>query len=611
MNEFLKTGLFAAAAVVLLLASALTRPGGVEHKFFSDEGQAFFPEFTDPLQAAALEVIQFDEDSKAAVPFKVARDDKGIWTIPSHSGYPADARTRMARAANMVIGLSKDRVISDNPEDHARYGVVDPLDPSTKTEGRGVRVTLKDKTDTAIAELIVGKEVEGKMDVHYVRVPDKKRVYATKLRMDLSTKFEDWIERDLLKASSWDLSRLVFDNYTVDETRGVLVKGEKFALFKDDQQKWKLEGIGDGEETNEDKAREVADGLTQLKIVGVRKKPSFVTADLRAATGIDRVLIQRELGDRGYFFLPDGTLVSNEGDLFAETKKGIRYTLKFGEIVYGTGKAVTSGEGEGSKPEPKEGETGPPKVEGNHRYLMITAVFDESLLKKPEGPRIADDEMAKRKDARAEIERIVKAIDDWKKAHDGKLPEALTLLTEGDSPPLKELKKDPWENDYGYALDGDKFTVTSFGADKKAGGEGANADLVNDRLGAEDEFVRAASDWKAYDQKVEDGRKTADELTRRFGPWYFVIDAASFAKLKPKRKDLVKEKPAPEGGENKAGENKAGGGDAGQNESSGNETGGGAPAAKEPSGASPASAGQGGKPAEGGGAGAGDAKKGG
>lgn len=545
MSEFLKTGLFAAAAVVLVLLSAVTSHGSVGHQFFSDEGDALFPSFTDPEQAVALEVVEFDAASQTAVPFKVARDSKGIWTIPSHSDYPADAKSRMAKAANMLLGLHKDKIVSDDPEQFAQYGVIDPLDSGTKVEGRGTHITLKDKTDTALADLIVGKEVEGKPDMRYVRVPDKKRVYAIKLTMDLSTKFEDWIERDLLKTSSWDLQKVVFDNYSVDEERGVLVPGDKFSLTKDDKQAWVLSGIGTSEETNADKAREVVDALTQLKIVGVRKKPPYVTADLRAASGLDRMRAREDLAGRGYFFLPDGKLVSNEGDLIADSKKGVVYTLKFGEIVYGTGAALTAGEGGDKKPQPKDGETGPQKAEGSHRYLMITAQFDDSLLQKPDKPRLSDEQLQKRKDARSEIEKLVKAVDDYKQAHDGKLPEALTLLTEGDKPPLKELKKDPWDNDYVLHVDGDKFTVSSLGEDKKPGGEGAATDLANDKFAVEDELAKAAADWKAYDQKVTDGRKEADSLTQRFGPWYYVIDAASFTKLKPQRKDLVKEK-APE-----------------------------------------------------------------
>lgn len=546
MNEYAKTGLFVAGAAVLVFLASVTGSHGVQHQLFLDEGELMFPQFTDPGQAVDLTVIEFDSANNDVKPFNVTRDAKGVWTIPSHSNYPADAKTRMAQAASMFIGTRKDRVISDSPEDYPKFGVVDPQDASAQTEGRGMRVTIKDSAGTALVDVILGKTVEGKTDTRYVRFPDKskKRVYAVKLPGELSKKFEDWIERDLLKTSSYDLEQIVFDNYSVDEDRGLIVKGDKFDIKKDAQQKWQLSGLGTSEETNEDKVREITDALTQLKIVGVRAKPAGITAALKTASGIDLMKIRAELSYRGYFVGPDGNIVSNEGELIAKSQKGVDYTLRFGEIVPGSGDAVSAGTGDDQPPAQKPGETGPPKIEGSHRYLMITAEFDESLLKKPEQPRFDDAELAKRKSARDEIEAIVKAVDDYKASHEGKLPDNLAQLTEGDKPALKELKKDPWGADYVLTIDGDKFTVSSLGADQKPGGENADADVANDKFAFEDGLEKTASDWKAYDQKVKDGRKEADQLTRRFGPWYYVIDAESYAKLKPARKDLAKEKAA-------------------------------------------------------------------
>jgi len=45
-----------------------------------------FPNFTDPNQATTLEVIEYDQQSGSARPFKVTFKD-GRWTIPSHNDY--------------------------------------------------------------------------------------------------------------------------------------------------------------------------------------------------------------------------------------------------------------------------------------------------------------------------------------------------------------------------------------------------------------------------------------------------------------------------------------------------------------------------------------------
>lgn len=547
MNEYGKTLSFVGGAALLTVLAMVMRPGAVSNEMFNDEGEAFFPGFTGPEQVAELEVWQFDEAKTQLKPFNVKRDARNVWTIPSHFGYPADATTRMSKSAAMLLGLRKDAVVSDSKDDHAAFGVVDPKDEGLDARGRGMRVTFKDRAGTALADLIVGKEVEGKFDMRYVRVPDKKRVYKVKLDSQLSTTFADWIETDLLKTSSWDIAKITFDNYSVDEAQGIVVKGDKLVVLKDDTSKWTLQGLGADEATNDDRLREVGDALGQIKIVGVRPKPEGLTAALRQASGFDRMALLQAMQAKGYFLLNDGTLVSNEGDLIFETRKGVRYTLRFGEIAYGDGEAVTSGKEEPKPKEPAEGEQGPQPLPGNNRYLMVTAEFDAAILKQPAGPRLNAAELEHRRTARQRIETIVAAIETWRSQHDGKLPETLAQLTEKPAEgqaPLPSLEQDPWGRDFALQPQGDTYAVVSFGKDGVEGGEGADADLRSDSLFKEDDLQRTADEWKEYDRKVEEGGKEAGRLARRFGPWYYVIDAELFNKLKPQRKDLVKPKEA-------------------------------------------------------------------
>ncbi len=564
MNEFAKTGVAVGAAIGLSLIALSLGPREVRLEAFDDQGQEFFPSFKDDVdkdgkvaktaadKVAELEVVEYREASASAYPFVVKRDDKGRWTIPSHDNYPADAKDRMGKAAAMLIGLTKQAVVGDVKGRHAEYGVVDPLDPSSDTAGRGKRVKMKDSAGNVLADLIVGKELDDKPGVYYVRVPDKKRVYRTKIEGGLSTKFADWIETDLLKASSWDISKVTFDNYTINEQaqslKQAIVPGETNVITKDAAGKWQVEGLdASKEEPNEEKLREVGDTLGQIKIVGVRSKPPGLNARLERATGVEADLLARHLMGLG-FFLGGDKMYSNEGDLLFETKKGIRYTLRFGELVGGEGEELTSG----IAAPPKEGDK-PKDVAAtkpaNNRYLMVTAEFVEELLKKPAGTRLPKEQLDKRTEARAQIEAIQRAVEAYRTKNEGKLPEALAKLTEkpaeGDAP-LAELKKDPWDNDYALQVQGEGYAIVSFADDKADGGEGLAADVRSDRLPLEDELRKAADEWTAYDKQVEDGRKEADKLTKRFGPWYYVIDQALFGKLKPKRADLVKAKaPAP------------------------------------------------------------------
>jgi hypothetical protein len=55
---------------------------------------------------------------------------------------------------------------------------------------------------------------------------------------------------------------------------------------------------------------------------------------------------------------------------------------------------------------------------------------------------------------------------------------------------------------------------------------------------------------KAWESKAKEGKKKADELSERFGAWYYVISAESFEKFKLTRDAVVgpKEEPKPADG---------------------------------------------------------------
>src|SRR5208337_2601473 len=172
MNELSKTLAFSAVALVLCGAAFLsTRDRSVRDEAFKDQGQPFFPDFKDPLACTDLEVVDYDPTTATASRFQVKFED-GKWVIPSHYGYPADARDRLSKTAAAVMLLTKDTVRSDRVEDQEEMGVVDPLDTKTSTlKGRGKRITLRDSAGQILADFIIGKEVKDKTGQCYVRVP--------------------------------------------------------------------------------------------------------------------------------------------------------------------------------------------------------------------------------------------------------------------------------------------------------------------------------------------------------------------------------------------------------------------------------------------------------
>ena len=119
-------------------------------------GKPLFEEF-EPLKVASLEIVKYDEETGKETPFEVARLD-GIWSIPSHDNYPADAKDQVTEAATSMMGLEVLSVASDNTADHKLYGVVDP-DPKTLKPGAvgvGTRVVMKDKDKKSLVAMVIG-----------------------------------------------------------------------------------------------------------------------------------------------------------------------------------------------------------------------------------------------------------------------------------------------------------------------------------------------------------------------------------------------------------------------------------------------------------------------
>ena len=447
MNTTNRTFTFVAVAAITALAALgaryANRPVSVDG--FSDVGQEFFADFKDPLKASALSVVKFDAETKEPLSFSVTQNDKGLWVIPSHRDYPAEAKERLARTAASLIGVRKIAMQSRSKDDWARYGVADPAEEGTtdlaakdseKETSRGTRVTLKDSSGNSLVDLIVGKPVEGREKHFYVRQPDKNPVFIAKLDADLSAKFSDWIEPDLLKLNQNDIVQLTVDKYSVDEAQGAILQGDTLKFSKDKTaNKWSLEGLDPAVESlKELPVTDLTRNLDQLKIVGVRPKPEGLSADLTVSEDVAqnplmRQILKADMQQRGFFIAPDQNqqvrLWGNEGEFVAGTSNGVRYTLYFGETARGTAKDIETGLNDPKPEEPKPedpaaaavaGETkadgadpatpealkpdetpeGPES--GPRRYLLVKVEYDETLLGPkptepvaPEKPAILND----------------------------------------------------------------------------------------------------------------------------------------------------------------------------------------------------------------------------
>jgi hypothetical protein len=361
-RETLKTLAAAGAAVALAIAAAWVEPEARRPEIFSDQGESLTPGFRDVNAVQAIEVIEFNPADAVARPLKVELR-KGRWVLSSHYDYPAQSGDRLAKTAASLFGLKKDIVVSERVEDHAQYGVIDPLDPKVASlQGRGKRVTLRQAGGSVAADLILGYPVKERPGYRYARQPGGKRVYAVKTDADPSARFEDWAEPSLLRLNPSQIRVLTVLSYSIDERMGGLSNVERTTLRKEGDT-WRVEGGG---RPKQPALQSLLNALASLKVAGVRPKPPELAAQLKSPGGLELSLTSMlSLRQRGFFLTPQGRILANEGELLVDAGNGVTYTLRFGEIVTG------QGEGEG-----KPAAVDPAKAAGESRFLWITAGYD-------------------------------------------------------------------------------------------------------------------------------------------------------------------------------------------------------------------------------------------
>jgi hypothetical protein len=338
MTEWAKTTACIAAAVLCVALAWFASPRQAGHVEAADRGQRFFPGFTDPNAATSLEIIAFDEHSLAARAFKVLNRG-GHWTIPSHDNYPADGATRLSSIAAAVIALQKDERVSESLADAERCGVLDPADETLATaSGRGTRVTVRGVNEKVLADIIIGKTVEARPEFRYVRLPDQKRIYVARVeRLDVSTAFHDWVERNLLQVDRSEIDQILIRNYSTDGSSGRIAEREMIVLRRRGRDEWTAAGLAPSEAIDSFTMNLIVTRLVDLSLVDVRPKPPGMVATL-AGTTPERRFSAADVADlaaRGFYFTADGQMVSNDGEVVVHTSSGIFYVLRFGEVASG------------------------------------------------------------------------------------------------------------------------------------------------------------------------------------------------------------------------------------------------------------------------------------
>ena len=530
-----RTIAFLAAGLGILAVGLAVQPRFKPVAVEPAEARLLYPELADPEKAASMEIVTFDDETATLRPFKVVQTG-GVWTLPSHDGYPADAKDQLAAACNELVDRPILDVVSTSPADHETYEVVEPDPEKLKvgTTGVGRLVEIRDASGNKLARLVVGKEAKrstagppSARTLRYVRKAGQDPVYLVELdAAKFTTKFDDWIEKDLLKLSPWDVRRLVLDDSTcalgLDEASGkpAVSRSRKSLIelaYDDKDAKWSLgsleafdaankprpEKLAADEELASDRLNDLRNALGDLKIIDVARKPAGLSGDLKAAEAFanDREAVM-SLAQRGFFPFASGEILSGNGETIVGMKDGVEYLLRFGN-----GTSVSGEPQDQAKPDAPGGETA--AAERTGRYLLVMARFNEALLEKP------------KLDPLPEVPAVPGG---------GEKQEAAKPGEAGQPAPDK-------------AAPGDAPGQLAAADEAEAKAQAA----LEERRRVERENRRKQD---AYDDAVKAGQKRVKELNARFADWYYVVSDEEYAKIHLRRADVIQKKVAdgkPEG----------------------------------------------------------------
>ena len=523
----LRTGLFLLGGLGMVLLGAAVQPRFKNVKVEPEEQRVLFPELSDAAKAASLEIVSYDDELSTLHPFKVMQSG-GVWVLPAHQNYPADAKEQLAAAATALVDLKMLDVVSRSPGDHETYGVIEPDPEKIKPgmTGVGQLVEIRDASGNKLARLIVGKEDKRRVGgdpsgrtLRFVRKAGQDPVYRVEVDTSkFTTNFGDWIEKDLLKLSPWDVQRLGLEDYAlvaVESNGRVGVQlDRKYRVdlaYDDKAAKWSLvrleafsadgepkeESLAEGEELAAGKLNDLRNALGDLKIVDVARKPSGLSSELKAEESFtsDREAVT-SMQQKGFLPLKTGEILSTDGETIVGMKDGVEYVLRFGAPTTVASESKPGDAKDAGTAEPGKNEAG----ETSGRYLLVMARFNETLLQKPsleplpDEPAVAEDATQKDADTPKDEQKA------GEEAPNEEKPDAAESLKKADE------------------------------------AEAAAQVALENRRRVERENRRKQDD---YDDKVKAAQKRVRELNGRFADWYYVVSDKEYAKIHLGRTSMV------------------------------------------------------------------------
>jgi hypothetical protein len=558
------TLIYLAVGFGLLIVGWIVQPRFQSASVTAETQTVLFEKLNDVAQAGSLEIVSYNEELAELSPFKVVKTG-GVWVLPAHDNYPADAREHLAAAATELIDMKSLDVVTDSPAEHETFGVIEP-DPQKIEAGMtgvGKLVEIRDEAGATLARLIVGKEdrqpagaAGGTRMLRFVRKAGQDRVYRVEIDTSkFTTRFDDWIEKDLLKLSPWDVKDVMLDDYALaavqSEGRLMVEQQRKSRIklaYNDQDAAWSLTSLeafdaenpsadpalvtlADGEELDSAKLNDLRNALGDLKIIDVARKPAGLTADLEAeASFLDDDEAVASMQQRGFLPLASGQILSTDGETVVGMKDGVEYVLRFG--------AGTTVRKSGEEASEEEQAT---EIPG--RYLLVMARFNESLLTKPTLDPLPDAGATEPEATEPE------ATEPEATEPEATEPEATEPEATEPEPSASVRSASPFRlvaQEQGDTSAAEQTTEDAPPSPPPTAGEVLKAadEAEAKAQAAREERRRVEREnrrrQEEYDEKVDAAKKRVRELNGRFAAWFYIVSDEEYGKIHLSQDDVVR-----------------------------------------------------------------------
>ena len=338
-------------AVIFCGAAAFYYPRTISESVSGETGQKLFEEFEN--QVWTIQISKFDRENENLKTLSLRRKAQK-WLIGKSKMVLTGALITVAAGSLNEKTILQEE--SDDEQDHAKFGVIDPKQFQTvKNRGAlGAKITLEDVNRNTLGSLIVGHKVKDTRSQYYVRRPGQPKVYTVEFDPRvLTTAIGDWMDPNIMglgsprnpdglvpKLISIDNYRLESDgvekgnaSYFYDATWRILPNGLDRTIKVPSGEGWADMTVSP---EHEQKLRNALLLLPSIRLIDAQAKPADLSKALRSK-GDELTAAQFALAAENGFLLDESDgkreFRGANGSITVVSEQGIEVSVLFGGIT--------------------------------------------------------------------------------------------------------------------------------------------------------------------------------------------------------------------------------------------------------------------------------------